>query len=539
MKRRNFLRAAAGSAAATWLPWSAAAGESTADDVFRHGVASGDPLPDGFILWTRVSGLDRKRVRVRWRVATDPEFSNIVAKGKARTGPERDYTVKVDVRGLEAGQTYFYGFSAAAEDSPTGRTRTLPGGGLESANFAVVSCSNFPYGYFHVYRDIAEQQDLDAVIHLGDYLYEYGMGGYATEYAEHLGRMPEPPGETVTLADYRARHAQYKADPDSRAMHASLPLIAVWDDHEITNDAWRNGAENHDESEGNWQERVHAAVQAYFEWMPIRGEANGVDTRIYREFSYGDLLTLVMLDTRLVGRDAQPDAAGESDPEVIGARMQDPERQLLGSEQEAWLAGTLDRATSTWQVIGQQVLVAPLRTPDLEPLLDLDKGSGLPREMLEQLVAVSKSGPPMILDTWNGYPVARERFLATLARYADNPVVLTGDMHTSSASNLVPRGGSAPVAVELMTTSVTSPGLNDYLPQVRPNAVQEATLEFNPPLRYLETSRRGWLAVRLTHERCEAEWHLVDTVHREDYTVSVDQSLVVRAGEIAGGLIDA
>ena len=540
MQRRKFLGVLAGSTLAGYLPLSQrSAAADDLNETFLHGVASGDPLTDRVIIWTRVSNQDKKKVKVRWRVARDPDFRKLVARGRVTTGPDRDYTVKVDVDGLDAGTEYYYRFDAGGDSSTVGRTKTLPEGNVDTARFAVVSCSNYPYGFFHVYRDIAGQDDLDAVIHLGDYIYEYGLGGYATEYAEALGRVPDPPVETVTLEHYRLRHAQYKSDPDSQAMLASLPLIAVWDDHEITNDAWRAGAQNHDEEEGSYAERVLAAVQAYFEWMPIRGEANARDTRIFRSFEYGDLLSLVMLDTRLYGRDAQPDANGETDPEVIGQRMQDPSRRLLGQEQEAWFAAELERSSATWQLIGQQVLVAPLRSPDLTPLVDLEQNRGLPLEWIERIVAVSKNNPPMILDTWNGYPVAREEFLGTLAAYASNPVVLTGDMHTSTASDLIPRGGEAPVAVELMTTSVTSPGFDEYLPQVRPNAVRDATLEMNPMLRYMETSRRGWLAVTLTHDDCLAEWHLVDSVHAPQYEKTVDKRLVVKAGGIGEGLREA
>lgn len=539
MERRHFLGLAAGSAVGSAFGLGSHATHANESAVFRHGVASGDPLGDRVILWTRLSGMTRDRVELTWRVATDPGMKQVVVTGGAVTGPERDYTVKVDALGLEPGTDYYYEFARAGESSPVGRTRTLPAGSPDSARFAVVSCSNYPFGFFHVYRDIAGQDDIDAVIHLGDYLYEYGMGGYATEYAEALGRVPEPPHETVTLEDYRARHAQYKSDPDSRAMLARHPLIAVWDDHEITNDAWRDGAQNHDAEEGDYQERVKGAVRAYFEWMPIRGEADGAATKIYRSFDYGDLASLVMLDTRLIGRDAQPDANGEQDPEVIGRRLQDPTRRLLGAEQEAWLVATLKDAESTWQVIGQQVMVAPTRSPDLSPLIDLESNAGLPREQLEQYIAVSRSNPPMLLDTWNGYPVAREEFLATLGAYAENPVVLTGDLHTAMAADLVPRGGTDPVAVELMTTSVTSPGFDQYLPQVRPNAVRDATLELNAMLRYMETARRGWLLVRLDRQQCLAEWHLVDSVHQPEYEKTVDRRLRVDAGRIADGLADA
>ena len=539
MKRRSFIQVMAGSAVAGYLNLGARTAAAAEPRVFKHGVASGDPLEDAVIIWTRVSEQSRDRVRVKWWLASDPEFRRIVRRGREKTGPGRDYTVKVDVTGLEPGRTYYYRFAAAGERSMTGQTQTLAAGALDAVKFAVVSCSNHPYGFFNVYRDIAAQDDLNAVIHLGDYIYEYGLGGYATEYAEALGRVPQPLDEIVTLEDYRVRHAQYKSDPDSQAMLARIPLIAVWDDHEIANDAWRDGAQNHDESKGDYRARVQAAVQAYFEWMPIRGAADAGDTKIFRRFDYGDLLSLHMLDTRLYGRDAQPDANGETDPEVIGAGLKDPARRLLGAEQERWFEAQLEDSTATWQLIGQQIMVAPLRSPDLEPLIDLEADTGLPRDMLERLVAVSKSNPPMLLDTWNGYPVARQDFLVALAEHANNAVVLSGDLHTSTASNLTPRGAEHPVAVELMTTSVTSPGFDEYLPQTRPNAVRDATLELNPMLHYMDTARRGWLSVRLTHSDCTAEWHLVDTVHSREYEKTVDKRLRVSAGRVAEGLRDA
>jgi len=538
LRRRQFLGLVAGSTLGSAFGIGRADETRSGSGAFRHGVASGDPLADSIILWTRVSG-QAGPVRVSWQLARDPALRSIVKEGEVVTGPERDYTVKLDANGLEPGAVYYYRFTAAGESSPVGRTRTLPVDGVDSVRFAVVSCSNYPYGFFHVYRDIARQDDIDAVLHLGDYLYEYPMGGYATEYAAALGREPEPLHETVTLDDYRRRHAQYKSDPDSQAMHSRHPLIAVWDDHEIANDAYRTGAQNHQAEEGDYAERVRAAVQAYFEWMPIRGTAAGIETRIYRGFDYGDLVSLVMLDTRLVGRDPQPDANGETDPQVIGRRMRDPSRRLLGREQEAWLISELDRSAATWQLIGQQVMVAPTRAANLEPLLDLESNAGLRREMLEQYIAVSRSNPPMLLDTWNGYPVAREDFLSTLAEHARNPVVVTGDLHTAMAADLTRAGSDIPVAVELMTTSVTSPGFDEYLPQVRPNAVRDATLEINPMLRYMETSHRGWLAVRFDRAVCTAEWRLVDTVHEPSYTVSVDKRLEVLAGQIGKGLIEA
>lgn len=504
---------------------------------FDHGVASGDPLADRVILWTRVSGLGGRSVDVGWQVATDRGMLAVVASGEFRTGPASDYTVKVDASGLPAGRTLYYQFHVGERLSPIGRTRTLPTGSPASAAFAVVSCSNFPYGYFHAYREIAHRDRIDAVIHLGDYIYEYGLGEYATERAEALGRVPDPRHRLVTLDDYRRRHAQYKADPDSQAMHAAHPLIAVWDDHELANDAYRDGAQNHLPEDGAWGARRDAAIQAWLEWMPVRAAHQRGSTRIFRDYRFGDLLSLIMLDTRLIGRDVQPDAGADAAPETMRTAMADPARRMLGADQERWLEQALVRADGTvWQVVAQQVMVSPTRTPELGPLLDLTREAMLPREQLERYIEQSRGNPPMLLDTWNGYPAAREDLLADLAALATNPVVLSGDLHTSLAGNLLPDGGDSPVAVEYMTTSVASPGFAEYLPEIRPGAVRDATLALNPSLAYMETDRRGWLLLALDRDTCVGEWHLFDSVHARDYEVSIDRRLAVRAGRIGEGL---
>jgi len=537
--RRNFIRFLAGSAMFSWAGIrprkAAAAGVS-----FAHGVASGDPLSDRVILWTRVSGLAGRSVDVHWKVASDPDMRSIVAAGVTHTGAERDYTVKVDADNLPAGQTLWFQFDVDGVSSPIGRTRTLANGALEAAKFAVVSCSNHPYGYFHAYREIANRDDLDAVIHLGDYIYEYGMGEYATQKAEELGRIPEPPTEAITLDDFRRRHAQYKSDADSLAMHARHPLIAIWDDHEVGNDSWRGGALNHQEDEGRWANRRDGAVQAYLEWMPIRAAHNREHTKIFRSFRYGNLLSLIMLDTRFYGRDLQPDVGDEVTAESVMAAMEDPERRVLGRRQESWLRKTLAESTdATWQLIGQQILVSPLRSADLEPLLDLELKSMLSLEELEGYIDLSKSQPPMLLDTWDGYPAARQDFLKDLYEYATNPVVLSGDLHTPLAGNLTPWGHGKPVAVEFMTGSVSSPGFGEYLPERAPGVLRDATLELNPALSYMETARRGWLCLAVTRETCTAEWHLLDTVHAKDYSSAVDRRLAVRAGRISEGIYEA
>ena len=331
VSRRDFL--ATGSVALGTLPLiRATAFAQTADAVFRHGVASGDPLADRVILWTRVTpAAATGEVTVSWQVARDPKFGQVVSRGEARTGAARDFTVKVDVPRLAAGTTYYYRFESLGARSAIGRTRTLPREGVSRLRLGVVSCSNLPQGYFNAYACLARRADLDAILHLGDYIYEYPNKGYGDGTA--LGRIPSPDKEMVALQDYRARHAQYKADPDSQEVHRQHPFIVTWDDHEFTNNAWQGGAENHDpdQGEGDWSIRKAAAEQAYYEWMPIREDAQTKQSRIYRAFRFGDLATVYMLDTRVVGRDEQVLRDDTAAVELAG-------RQLLGAAQEGWLA---------------------------------------------------------------------------------------------------------------------------------------------------------------------------------------------------------
>jgi alkaline phosphatase D len=517
MKRRGFITGI-GAAPALILFSGAASAQATPGGVFAHGVASGDPLHDRVILWTRVS-LPRGSgaVEVDWQVSERRDFSRVVASGKAEASPERDFCVKVDAAGLAPGQTYFYRFEALGGQSGIGRTRTLPEGEVSKLAFAVASCSNYPAGYFTAYRDIAEQDDLDAVIHLGDYIYEYAADGYASQRAAELGRVSVPGHELLTLDDYRLRHAQYKADPDSQAMHAAHPMIAVWDDHEVANDAWLFGAENHQPgAEGDWHARRRRAWQAYEEWMPTRTPNLADHGRLFRSFDFGDLASLIMLDTRYFGRDRQIDAmALADDPEALAAVRENERRQLLGAEQAGWFAETLKRSADhqRWQVIGQQVLVSELLLPDLAPVLDIEETRRrLGDERVDAVLELGGSGMPMLWDTWDGYAPARRRFLQQLDTDATSPVVLTGDIHTSIAGDLALADRSNNTAVELVTTSISSPGFDTYLPTREGEQLSQAFREANPALRWFETSKRGWVRVDLTPARMVATWRHVQRV---------------------------
>lgn len=537
MRRRSFLKAVLAGVLMLTAGIRRRIRAAPGPGVFLHGIASGDPTADRVILWTRVSADASRAVDVQWAVAEDPDMRRVVATGRSRTDASKDFTVKVDAGGLPAGRDLFYQFQVDEERSAVGRTRTLPGGRPDAVRLAVVSCSNYPTGFFNVYRDIAGRSDLDAVLHLGDYIYEYGMSGYGTENAEALGRVPQPVTELHSLQDYRRRYAQYRSDPDSQAMLAKLPLIAVWDDHELANDSWRRGAEGHSRDEGRWPARRDAAMQAYFEWMPIRGKLRGGRTRIFREFRFGTLLSLVMLDTRCYGRDAQPYVAKNVSRESIAAALDDPKRRMLGSKQERWLRNRLQAASdTTWQVLGQQVLVTKLISADLEPLVDPDGPSVFPKERLQGIIERSKDNPPALLDSWDGYPLAREDLYADLRDYARNPVLLSGDFHTNLAAELLPKNATEPVAVEFMTGAVSSPVLSDVLPEYTPHSIRDATLGMNPSLKYLEIRHRGWLCLTLTEQHCRGEWYLIDTVGSRQYRSWLDKTLTVRAGEIDKGL---
>jgi alkaline phosphatase D len=576
--RRSFVRRlAVGAGALSALPLSALADgrgdrderEQGDDDErgddhsprarFTHGVASGDPLSDRVILWTRVTPVIPQadaRIGVRWEVARDARFHHIVAKGRTVATAASDYTVKVDAKGLLAATTYFYRFRASETVSTVGRTRTLPTGDVEQVKLAVFSCANYPAGFFNVYADAARRQDLDATVHLGDYLYEYGQGGYASANAQTLGRLVDPVAEIVSLKDYRLRHAQYKGDADLQALHALAPMIAVWDDHEVSNDTWVNGAENHQPAtEGDFAVRKAAAIQAYHEWMPTRVAQPGI---IYRSFDFGRLLSLHMLDTRLVGRDQQLDynnyfTATGFDAAGFTAAVANPARQLMGATQTTWLTQQLSNSSATWQVLGQQVLMGRMNIPAPILVETITPGAGVSVSQYAAMAAKARTAPatltpterailaqpsiPYNLDAWDGYAVARETVLGTARAMQKNLVVLSGDTHNAWANELNDRQGN-PVGVEFATSSVTSPGFEAYLPNENPAVLAGALQQLISPLKYCDTSRRGYMVITATREACQADWVYVNTIESHAFVATTDKSLKVLAGG-AGRIVAA
>ncbi|MGB0217727.1 MAG: alkaline phosphatase D family protein [Sinimarinibacterium flocculans] len=532
MQRRRFLQGLGGLSGSVLLPGcgssDAPAGEGGGGDAakvrFDHGVASGDPLADRVILWTRVTPETDGPVSVRYVVARDPDFDQVLISDTVVTDAVRDYTVKVDPAGLEAGTHYWYRFEAGDAVSPVGRTKTLPVGHVEHLRFAFTSCSNYSGGYFGVYRRMAERSDLDAVFHLGDYFYESGSSG-----VEGLNRGHSNGRETVTLEDYRDRHAQYRTDPDLQAMTAQHPLIAVWDDHESTNDSWRDGAQNHTEGEeGVWALRKAASIMAYFEWMPIRVADASDPQRIWRQFVFGDLVDLLMLDTRLYGRD-EPLAT----PPLDQAALNDPTRQLLGVPQENWLTDRLTTSTARWKLLGQQVMFAQLRLASLPDL------SLLGITLAEELLAINA-------DQWDGYPAARDRVFDAIERAGvDNLVVLTGDIHSSWGCELYRDPGELvtlldnivgdpldlglikALGVEFVSPSVTSGGFPDGTTPL----LQTLFGVVDPHIKYFDGQRHGYVLLDITHERTQGEWWYVDSILEPDAPEQFGRALYTNAGE--------
>lgn len=506
-----------------------------ADGAFRMGVASGDPLQDRIMLWTHVTASAPGVLSLQWEMALDRNFGVPVASGNASTGPDQDYTVKVDVPDLKPGTTYYYRFRFAGEVSNVGRTRTLPADDVQKLRFAVFSCANFPAGYFNAYGHAARRDDVDFALHLGDYIYEFGVLGYASQLAIAIDRLSKPDHVIVTLDDYRKRHAQYKSDPDLRAVHATVPMIAVWDDHDIADNTWREGALEHDPGDdGSFARRRAAAVQAYQEWLPIRVPDPAKPLEIYRSFDFGNLASLHVLDTRVIGRDQQ-----HTVDQFLDGQSQGTDRQLLGVEQSAWLTDQLTRSRATWQVLGQQVLMARMLIPlsiasafNLKTLGEFLLAQSTPEDLRSdsQVELLQQERVPYNLDAWDGYPAARESVLATARSLNKNLVSLAGDTHNAWASDLTVASGEI-AGVEFATASVTSPGFERFFPLISSGVLEDAFPKMVPDLRWCETSRRGYMMLTLTSSEARADWVMVDTVLSRDYGAEVAMSLKTRAGK--------
>lgn len=532
----------------------ASAHEGHSHVAFNHGVASGDPLQDRIVFWTRVTPPEGHTAQIQGelRVGTDArlEREGLAAFVKVGAAADSDWTVKVDVKDLKPGTEYFYQFRFGEAASPVGRTRTLPEGATESVVLAVASCSLYPNGYFNAYQAIADLERVDAVLHLGDYIYEYGAGAndYGMSSPVAKSRPHDPPHEIVSLADYRRRHAQYKSDPGLQAAHARAPWIVVWDDHETANDSWLNGAENHnpDKGEGDWAARKAAALKAYYEWMPIRPAAGGLPEAIQRSFRFGDLARLVMVETRLLARgepmDIEASLMKDGKPDLPGfmATLNDPSRQLLGEVQERWLAAELASSTKageTWQVLGNQIVMGRVFAPNLQKTMGDEAYGAMMAQLpdyIRQRVAISNAMSalpvPVNVDQWDGYPVARERVYDMFKAAGARPIVLAGDSHSFWANELHDAAGKR-LAAEFGTTGITSPGFEDLLPGA---PLGKALVERNSEVKYANSAAKGFVLLTLTRTQAKAEMMAVSTIVERDFGTAPVATFTVTPGADGG-----
>lgn len=468
---------------------------------FINGIASGDPTSSSVIIWTRVTPHDSvPEIEVKWELFTDSELGNLHSKGLVLTGPQRDYTVKADVIGLEPGRHYYYRFNALGKYSPVGRTKTISLN-ADSLSFAVVSCSNWEWGYFNGYAGIAKK-NVDAVLHLGDYIYEYKIAAYGDTT---IGRINYPPHEIISLNDYRQRHFLYRLDEGLQAMTATHPMIAIWDDHEIANDAYTTGAQNHQEDEGDYAERMRNAVKAYYEWLPIReGE------KLYRSFDYGELADIIMLDERLEGRTQPPKTL--DDP-----RIESDEHTMLGEEQLLWLYEQLGNSSSRWKIIGNQVIFS-----------DFDQGPAFPKN-------------PRNLDSWDGYPLEKKKIADYINQQSvQNVVFLTGDTHCSWAFEVAidplktynTKTGKGAFAVEFGTPSVSSSNYSEYTSMDTVKMVQQMYLDpkVNPHLKFVDLHHHGYLILKISKDDLKAEWYYSKTVREKTGEEFLGKALRINSG---------
>ncbi|WP_406001421.1 alkaline phosphatase D family protein [Streptomyces sp. NBC_00829] len=531
--RRTVVKAAAATAvvAAPTLNVATSATSATAASAqeapaFLHGIASGDPLPDGMLLWTRITpapdavpgsgkGPD---TAVSWEVAEDKGFTKIVARGTTTSKASSDHTVKVDVRGLRPATVHYFRFTSGASVSPVGRTRTAPAtdAATPGVRFGVVSCANWEAGYFSAYRHLAARADLDAILHLGDYIYEYATGGYPEP--KYVVRQHSPKHEIITLADYRFRHATYKTDADLQAMHAAHPVIAIWDDHEFANDAWSGGAENHTPgAEGDWAARAAAARQAYFEWMPVRASTEGT---VYRRLRYGKLADLHLLDLRSFRSKQASVGSGEVD---------DPERSITGRAQLDWLKAGLAASDASWKLVGTSVMISPVAFGSLPARL---------LEPIAELLGLPKGGLAVNVDQWDGYTDDRRELLTHLNRRGiENTVFLTGDIHTAWANDVPVTAATYPLspsaATEFVVTSVTSDNLDDIL-HVAPDTLsliaETAIKAANRHVKWLDMDAHGYGVLDVTAERSQMDYYVLSDKRKQDASASWARSYRTLSG---------
>jgi len=540
---------------------------------FQYGVASGDPLTDRVILWTHAKRPNvEANVNLTYQVATDYGFTTIVTSGSVVAINTAGNTAKVDATGLKAGTTYYYRFFDETNSySPIGTTRTLPDATVTSVKFAVFSCTLYSAGFFNVYES-ALSSGAQFAVHLGDYIYEYGSD--ASKFgntdstttpagtAVSLGRVVAPANDIVSLSDYRTRYALYRADPSLQALHAKMPWITVWDDHEFTNNAYATGAQNHDPvTQGDWTTRKATAAQVYHEWMPIRTPDTTNLFKIYRKFDFGTLFTLHMIDTRIEGRTKQVygwygdpfDSKAQPQPYLwvdyltALATKADASNKMMSDTQTSWLTGNISSSTAVWQIVGNQDIMAKLWYPATviqanasgASAFQTAIGTYLGRKAGNPANTASDTKLPLNMDSWDGYPISRENLLKTISQSGKKLVVLSGDSHNAWFNDLRLLDGTTKVGVEFATTSVTAPGyesagLGELAPFIDGSAVAPGNINGSragliDDVNYVDTKRRGYLLMTVTASNVKGEFVFVDNIRSKSYTASVGKTVTVAA----------
>ncbi|WP_209348965.1 alkaline phosphatase D family protein [Pontixanthobacter sp. CEM42] len=504
---------------------------------FGYGVASGEPSADSVLLWSRFQAA--QDTTLEWEVSRDAAFAEVVAGGSVTARAEHDWCVKPVANGLQADSWYYFRFFAPdGQMSQIGRTRTLPQGPTSRFRLAVVGCSNIGFGWFNAYAHIAEADDTDLVLHTGDYIYEYGRGVYPTEEQKLPGRMRGIDHEIIELADYRARYAQYRSDPDLQRLHQLFPMLHVPDDHESANDSYATGAQNHQlETEGPWDARKRAAVRAKREWMPVSDAP-------WAAYEIGDLATLFRLETRLEARTKPFDlreiiGRGDKDPGKILAALQafendewrDSSRTLMGEVQEGWLADGMmasRKAGKAWQVLLQQTVMTSLKS---SPNIAEGMTDALPEYIRNRImggVLTSMAGLPFNMDAWDGYPAARERLLKSAQEADANLIVLAGDSHNGWASELGNMG--VPAGIEFAGHSVSSPGMEGFLTWIKPEDMAAQSVQANEQLKWANTKNRGYMSVELTPTKATSEYRFLETVRAKSTALAGTQRISSEAG---------
>ena len=530
--RRSFLLTGSLGLGAFAVPGFAQSPNVTGARGFTHSVASGEPGSDTMLLWTRYVPASGDSAQLRVELSETPDFARIVTGGSQITGVWRDFTAKITVDGLMPNRRYHFRFVAPdGSFSPTGTTKTLPLGPVARFRAATFSCSNMAFGFFNAYAHAAARDDLDLAIHLGDYFYEYQAGKYPEVKDQVAGRILSPTTEILHLADYRLRYASYRSDPDLQKLHAKLPMIVQWDDHESSNDSWEGGAENHQADEGDWQTRRAASIQAYREWMPVSDEP-------WKAYEIGTLATLFRTETRLLGRTKQPDVAPlfrQADPIAALKAFRDgawmnPAMTMMGSQQESWLGHAMTKSVrggQTWQIVGFGTILGQTVMPQEALGWVAPEAPERAKNYILAGIAAAKFGLPFNYDNWGGYPAARARFLKGAQGLGANLIVLSGDSHNAWAYDLAQDG--KPVGVEFAGHGVTSPGYESAT-RTDPKVVAATLVKANPELKWCDTSRRGYMAMTLTPSSATNDWIMVDTIKTSTPASSIGHSATVRRG---------